>query len=115
MMNNVDRMASMTLRPSPKVTLKTEFHSLRLANSNDQWYQGGGADQPWTFGYTGRDAKGLANLYDVSADWNINAHYSITAYTGYSPTKAVLQKLFPGSTSGPSAISKPLGVSSRHS
>ena len=103
MMNSVDRNASLTLRPTPKLTLKSEIHSLRLAEKNDLWYQGGGAYQPWTFGYTGRDAKGatgLANLYDVSADWNINPKYSLAAYFGYSPTKAVLQKLFPGSTSG---------------
>ena len=103
MMNNIDRNVSLTLRPTPQLTLKSEFHSLRLANKNDLWYQGGGAYQPWTFGFTGRDAKGatgLANLYDVSADWNINPKYSLAAYFGYSPTKSALQKLFPGSTSG---------------
>ena len=58
MMNTQDSFGSLVLRPHPKVTVSSEFHSLRLSNANDLWYSGGGAYQPWTFGYTGRSTSG---------------------------------------------------------
>ena len=53
--NIVDRFAMLTLRPHPRFTFHNEVHSLRLASGNDLWYTGGGAFQPFTFGYQGRD------------------------------------------------------------
>src|SRR5439155_821040 len=37
-MNTQDLMGNMILRPHAKVTVSSEFHSLRLANTNDFWY-----------------------------------------------------------------------------
>ena len=72
MMNMQDSFGALILRPHPKVTMSSEYHSLRLSNANDLWYSGGGAYQPWTFGYTGRSTSGrrsLANLYDTSVEY----------------------------------------------
>jgi Alginate export len=69
-MNMEDLYGSLTLRSHPKLTLSDEFHSLRLATPNDFWYSGGGAYQPWSFGFTGRSTSGrrsLANLYDANS------------------------------------------------
>src|SRR4026207_1708853 len=66
LMNNRDLHAALISRPHNRVTISNEFHSLRLFNRQDLWYLGGGAFQPWTFGYTGRAAGGaqsLANLF----------------------------------------------------
>jgi hypothetical protein len=44
---------------------------------------GGGAFQPWTFGYIGRPAngaKGLATLYDLSIDWRATPKTTISGY-----------------------------------
>ena len=75
------------LRPSARVTIRTDVHSVRLANGNDLWYQGGGAFQPATFGYIGQPAdgrRGLATLYDMSADMAVSPRVSVAGYYGYA-------------------------------
>ncbi len=72
MMNLDDLSGTLILRPHAKITVQSQFDSLRLANPNDLWYSGGGAYQPWTFGFTGRPVSGqraLANLYDTSVEY----------------------------------------------
>jgi hypothetical protein len=98
MMNNEDRFAMLTLRPHKQVVLKCEQHFLRLANRADLWYLGGGAFQPWTFGYQARPAGGahsLANLYDISADLTLNAHFATTLYYGYADGKTAIRAVYP--------------------
>ncbi len=58
MMNTQDSFGSLILRPHSKITVSSEFHSLRLSSADDLWYSGGGVYQPWTFGYTGRSTSG---------------------------------------------------------
>jgi hypothetical protein len=48
----------LTLQPHRRFTFYNEVHSLRLAQHNDLWYTGGGAFQPFTFGYQGRSGGG---------------------------------------------------------
>jgi hypothetical protein len=98
MMNNRDVFGELMLRPSKRLTIRSDVHSLRLANRNDFWYSGGGAFQPWTFGYTGRASNGqlgLATLYDVSTDYSVNPHLSIGTYYGRAQGKLVLQAIYP--------------------
>ena len=98
MMNNRDVFGELQLRPSKKITVRSDVHSLRLANRNDLWYSGGGAFQPWTFGYTGRPSNGqsgLATLYDLSVDYNVNGHVAIGTYYGHAAGKLVLQSIYP--------------------
>ncbi len=103
MVNNEDRFAMLTLRPHKAITLRSEFHALRLTKQNDLWYLGGGAFQPWTFGYIGRNTssgRGLANQWDISSDWNLNAHINLNAYFGYADGKAAIQNIYPKGSSG---------------
>lgn len=103
MMNTQDSFGSLVLRPHSKVTVSSEFHSLRLSNANDLWYSGGGAYQPWTFGYTGRSTSGrrsLANLYDTSVDYRVTRKITLTAYLGYAQGLAAIEKIYPGGTGG---------------
>lgn len=98
MMNNEDTFGMLIVRPYAQVTLSSEFHSLRLSNPADLWYSGGGAFQPWTFGFTGRAASGrksLANLYDLSADYRVNSRLTLTAYVGYVQGLAVAHIIYP--------------------
>jgi hypothetical protein len=86
-----------------RVTLKSEVHSLRLANRNDLWYIGGGAFQPWTFGYQSKPsggARSLANLYDVSADIVVNPRVSYTLYYGHAQGKSVIRSIYPRGKNG---------------
>jgi hypothetical protein len=98
MMNSIDTFGELILRPSTRLTLRTDIHGLRLADKNDLWYSGGGAFQSETFGYTGRPSTGqsdLATLYDVSGDYNVNTHIAVGAYYGYASTQAVTQAIYP--------------------
>ena len=103
MMNIGDSFGMLTLRPTPKVTTSSEFHSLRLADANDLWYSGGGAFQPTSFGYTGRATSGrksLANLYDTSLDYQIKRNITATAYVGYAQGLAVMEQIYPRGKDG---------------
>jgi hypothetical protein len=103
LMNARDAFGELILRPAKSLTIRSDVHSLRLANANDLWYSGGGAYQPWTFGYTGRVANGaasLATLFDTSAEYNVNAHLTLGAYYGYANGKAVTQTIYPKDKNG---------------
>ena len=103
MMNMQDGFGSLMLRPSSKVAVTSEFHSLRLSNGNDLWYSGGGAFQPWTFGYTGRSTSGrrsLANLYDTGVDYRVSRSLTLTAYFGYAQGLAAIEKIYTQGATG---------------
>jgi hypothetical protein len=98
MMNNRDAFGELVLRPSKALTVRTDVHSVALANRNDLWYSGGGMFQPWTFGYNGRPSNGqsgLATLLDASADYNIDSHAAVGVYYGHAAGKLVMQSIYP--------------------
>jgi hypothetical protein len=101
--NIEDRFAMLTLRPHRRFTFHNEVHSLRLASGNDLWYTGGGAFQPFTFGYQGRTVAGatsLANLYDANVDITLNSHIVLTPYLGYAAGKSVIAEIYPKGRDG---------------
>lgn len=103
MMNLDDGFGAFILRPQKKVTISSEFHSLRLNSAKDLWYSGGGVFQPWTFGYTGRSTSGyrsLANLYDTSVEYRASRQVTLTAYVGYMEGLAAIHKIYPKGTEG---------------
>ncbi len=103
MMNTEDLYGMLLLRPHRKLTLSNEFHSLRLANPNDLWYSGGGAFQPWTFGYIGRPTAGtrsLGNLYDTSVEYRASRAVTVTTYLGYTQGLAALKRIYPEDKDG---------------
>ncbi|MDQ2842183.1 MAG: alginate export family protein [Acidobacteriota bacterium] len=98
MMNNRDAFGELILRPSKALTLRSDIHALALANRHDLWYSGGGAFQPWTFGYIGRPSNGqsgLATLYDISVDYTLNQHFAPAVYYGHASGKLVIQDIYP--------------------
>jgi hypothetical protein len=98
MMNNQEVFGILTLRPHAKVTIISEFHALRLTTANDLWYLGGGAFQPWNFGYIGRASGGalsLANLYDTGIDFRITPNLTLSPYFGFAQGRAVMSSIYP--------------------
>jgi hypothetical protein len=98
MMNTRDWFGMLILRPHSKLTWSNEFHALRLSSANDLWYVGGGAFQPWSFGYAGRNTAGassLANLYDSSLDYRVSPRFSLAVYFGYVQGLAVPAAIYP--------------------
>ncbi len=103
MMNNEDAYATLNLKPWSKLALRSEAHALRLANSADLWYSGGGEFAPKTFGYTGRPSggkQGLANVWDISGDYQVNKYFSATLYYAHAWGKGVIENIYPRSANG---------------
>ena len=103
MMNNQDAFGAVWLRPHKSVTIKPEVHRLDLSSGNDLWLSGGGAFQPWSFGFVGRPSgghKGLATLYDASVDWNVNARVTLSGYFGYAAGGDVVRSIYPRDKNG---------------
>jgi hypothetical protein len=103
MMNNEHRFGMMILRPHSKLTVSSEFHALRLTESSDLWYSGGGVYQPWTFGYTGRATSGrrsLGNLYDTSVEYRVRRNLTLTTYLGYTQGLAAMEEIYPKGKDG---------------
>jgi hypothetical protein len=102
-MNNKDVFGEVVLRPRKDLTFRSDVHGLWLANRNDLWYTGGGAFQPWTFGFQGRPSGGntkLANLYDISADYNWRHGISLGLYFGYAIGGSVIKSIYPANSNG---------------
>jgi hypothetical protein len=103
LMNNEDTFAQLTIIPHPKLTLRSEAHSLDLTNSADLWYSGGGAFQKQTFGYTGRPSgaqKGFASICDLSADYQFDAQTTFTFYVAHAAGRGLIRNIYPN---GPNA------------
>jgi hypothetical protein len=103
MMDNEDWYGTLNLRPASKLALRSELHAMRLAKAADLWYLGGGAFQPQTFGFTGRPSnghRGLANIWDISADYQVTRSFSTTLYYGHAWGKSVIAKLYPKDANG---------------
>jgi Alginate export len=103
MMNNEDFYGTLNLRPASKLLLRTEGHALRLASASDLWYLGGGAFQSQSFGYQGRPSngnRGLANVWDLSADYQVTRSFSTTLYYGHAWGKSVIARIYPKDANG---------------
>jgi hypothetical protein len=67
------------------------------------WYTGGGAFQPWTFGFNGRTSNGdsyLATLYDISGDYKFKRGLSLGLYFGYAVGGDVIKKIYTTNANG---------------
>jgi len=101
--NLQDVFGQVILKPSSKLTLRSDLHALRLAENNDLWYSGGGAFNNSAFGYSGRPSGGkggLATLLDLSADYQLNKTLAITLYTAYANGGGVVGANFTKRDSG---------------
>jgi len=98
LMNNEDVFAQLTFNPQRNWTLRSEAHRLNLASGRDLWYVGGGAFQKETFGYTGRPSGGqkrFADVFDLSADYQLDSQTTLTFYFAGARGKSVIRTIFP--------------------
>ena len=101
LMNNTDLFAQLILRPVPgKLLVRTDVHTLHLAEKNDLWYGGSGAFQRrGSFGFSGRPSNGetrLATLADLSADWTVRPWWSMYGYVGHAWGSKVVRAIYAG-------------------
>jgi hypothetical protein len=102
-MNNTDLFEEIQLRPTKKLTMRSDVHGLWLTSKNDLWYSGGGAFQPWTFGFNGRPSNGarsLATLYDISSDYKWKYGLSFGLYFGFAQGGDVIKRIYPVNPNG---------------
>ncbi|MFQ5665244.1 MAG: alginate export family protein [Candidatus Binatia bacterium] len=101
LMNNEDLFAQLILKPHPHVTVRGDYHYLRLTESADLWYAGGGATSDRVFGFAGLPAGGhraLAHLVDVSIAVSLLKHLKAYAYFGRAFGQSVVRSTFAGDT-----------------
>jgi hypothetical protein len=99
MMNLQDVFASLILRPHEIVTLRTDYHWLRLTEGADLWYSGGGAQNDDLFGFAGTPAAGrhdLAQLVDLSATVAVTRWMTVAGYYGHAFGGDVVGTTFAG-------------------
>ncbi|HKX26439.1 MAG TPA: alginate export family protein [Blastocatellia bacterium] len=107
LMNNEDAFGQIRLKPQAKVNLRFDAHYLRLTNSRDLWYVGGGAFEKGNFGYVGRPSNGRRNLgwlFDMSADINLSARTTFSAYFAGVRGGGVQSAIYP--TGGPNPAAR---------
>ena len=100
LMNSQDTFVQMILRPHERVTVRTDWHWLRLSEKKDLWYAGGGATNDDVFGYSGIPANGrreLAQLVDVGVNITILKQLSAYTYYGHAFGGGVVKQTFAGS------------------
>ncbi|MGH7516693.1 MAG: alginate export family protein [Gemmatimonadales bacterium] len=101
LMNLTDAFAQLIVSPSPHWSLRTDVHFLRLAERNDLWYAGGGAFDNQSFGYGGRPgggARNLAQLLDLSVDYQPSPLLGATFYVGHVRGDDVIRSVYPQGT-----------------
>jgi len=103
LMNNEDAFVQLLLRPHKRLQLRSDFHTLRLSSGADLWYQGGGAYEQTSFGYSGRPSGGnrsLASVFDLSADVQVSSQVSLGFYFAQANGKRVISKIYPEDRDG---------------
>ena len=98
-MNSTDLFVAAAMKPTPKLTLASEIHRLRLSESSDLWYSGGGAFQEQTFGFAGRPSGGnseLALVADLNIDYALTSKTTFTLYFAAAKGDDVVDSIYAG-------------------
>jgi hypothetical protein len=101
MMNTQDTFGQVILKPHPKVTVRTDYHWLRLTERNDLWYAGGGATNDDIFGFSGIPAnkhRELAHLVDLGTTVGPFWHVTAYLYYGHAFGQGVVHETFSAGT-----------------
>ena len=104
MMNNEDLYGTLNLRPVSKLALRSEVHTHCDWRARPICGTRAGAHfSRKTFGYTGRPSngnRGLANVWDLSADYPLTRSFSATLYYGHAWGKGVIAAIYPKDANG---------------
>lgn len=98
LMNSTDEFVQFIDQPVHRLSVRADFHGLRLTSAKDLWYLGGGAYDNSVFGYAGRPAHGhaaLASLLDASATWKTTSNVALNFYFGQAWGRSVPASIYP--------------------
>jgi hypothetical protein len=100
MMNSSEAFVTVQAKPHARVTLRAGMHDLRLTESTDLWYLGGGAFDARVFGFTGRPSSAstsLAMVTDLSIAWQAHKRVALELYGASARGGAVVKGAYSGS------------------
>jgi hypothetical protein len=99
LMNNEDVFVQLILRPHPRVTVRGDYHWLRVTEPRDLWYAGGGATNDDVFGFSGLPTGGrreLAHLLDLGLTVKLHERLTAYLYYGHAFGQGVVKTTFTG-------------------
>jgi hypothetical protein len=99
LMNIQDTFLQLLLKPHPRVHVRSDLHWLRLTESKDLWYAGGGATNDDLFGFSGTpadDRRELAYLIDLAVTVQIWKQLGAYLYYGHAFGQGVVKQTFTG-------------------
>jgi hypothetical protein len=97
--NTTEVFATLALRPHETTTVRAGARRLRLSESADLWYVGGGAFEDETFGYAGRPsggARGLSTVLDLSLTVTPASWIALEGYGALATDGDVVRGIYPG-------------------
>ena len=100
LMNNEDMFVQLLLKPHPRVTVRSDYHWLRVTEPRDLWYAGGGATNNTVFGFSGIPAgsrRELAHLVDLGLTVKLHERLTAYLYYGHAFGQGVIRNTFAGS------------------
>ncbi len=101
--NGQDYVGTVLLRPRTETIVRMDVHKVKLSEPADLWYEGTGAYQNSSFGYTGQSARasgGLANYIDAGVDTPITSRIRFSFYVAVLSGKATLSTAQHGNKAG---------------
>ncbi len=99
LMNNEDVFVQLIANPFTRVSVRADYHWLRLTEPRDLWYAGGGATNDHVFGFSGTPAGGrreLAHLVEIALDVKLHTRLSASAYYAHAFGQGVVGATFSG-------------------
>jgi hypothetical protein len=99
LMNNEDSFVQLILKPHSRVTVRSDYHWLRVTEPRDLWYAGGGATNDDVFGFSGIPSGGrreLAHLVDLGITIRLHERLTTYLYYGHAFGQGVVRNTFPG-------------------
>ncbi len=99
LMNNRDLFAQLILEPAPSVSLSTTAHWLRVTESDDLLYAGGGATSNSVFGFASTASggrKGIGTMLDLSLSWQATKWLTIAGYYAHVFGCGMIDEAFEG-------------------
>lgn len=96
-MNSEELFGQGTFKLTRTVSARTGLNVLRLSETRDLWYSGGGAFDGTGFGYAGRPSLGersLGRIADGALEWKPNRWVSMEGYLGINWGNQVARRIY---------------------
>ena len=101
LMNDEDLFVQLLATPWPRVSVRADYHWLRLTEPRDLWYSGGGATNDHVFGFAGIPGGGhreLAHVVEAAVEVKLHERVAAYAYYGHAFGQEAIAATFSGTS-----------------